>query len=1044
MALNPAAPWHRESFETFIKEKLPQLLADRLPLAGYHLESTGTYTWALKLVLKGEAGEIELVYPDLPQPDQDGVFLVEGNYRVVVPVPSQPELETAQIRCVGEQLYDFFAAHLGEAPGSLSWDAALARAWLPIDAWMREFHHTDTSQYLQTTNWLDRLTHLRRLSLITILPHPLSSEEVITPGQMGRICPFCTPEGPNIGRVLDIAVGAQIRQGRLVIADGRPEGALGLSASMVPFLEHDDANRLLMGVNMMRQWMAPPDPALPAHSSGWLADHHNRLRQGQGPMPEPALVQTGNEPDAPNFWGGYNLLTAFITWDGDAFEDALVLSASAAKRLNYPFPVEPGDKISNRHGTKGVVSRILPDIDMPQMADGTPVELIYSLCGLPSRMNFGQVREALMGRIARAEGKPAVVPPFYAPDEGELRQRLKQTGLPESGMEILSLKGKPLSHPSTVGWVYWGRTFHVAQDKIRAATHPDRCQRHGDNDCRALREAGALATVGEFFNTLSAGREEAAGLAARVEAGPITPAGPPSPLFTGLIQRLAKAGIRAELKGGELSFGFAPPAGPVLRLARPLPHPWLPQRELTQVGAAEELPEYQALAQGNARLERLLGSQAPEPLIEKARAQLEARVGAFFDALLGPAQLRFDGQVLFSGWAVITPGADLRTDQVGLAEEIAWTLFGPLVSRQLGSREEVKRRSTRATEALDQLMALSWVIVFRAPATGPTAHLAFHPVRRPERVIRLHPLACELLDADFDGDLAAVFLPLTEEAQREAGARLSLAGHLARDPGLIRSLGPRMDAVFGLASLSRSSAGHAEVERLAGTEVATEGEIITRRTLIDALRTVLERDGIPQALEASERLMRRGFEIARASGASMSPFMGESLDHPPAPEGDDAVQWEAYSEEVLAWLHGFRDFDHLDFGPVWLMSRSGARAIAQQLVQFLGAFGTVPDVCGQMVPMRHGWREGLTPEEVYARVPGARRGLAQALLEMDERGRAHQRVSAGFGVLARARRSWHPGVVLARAAAQDETDLLTDMDSRLFVGLPGGVQTTSI
>ena len=1036
MALNPAAPWHRESFETFMQEKLPQLLADRLPLAGYHLESTGTYTCVLKLVLKGEAGEIELVYPDLPQPDHDGVFLVEGNYRVVVPFPSQPELETAQIHCVGEQLYTFFAAHLGEAPDSLAWDVALARAWLPIDEWMREFHRSDTSQYLQTTNWLDRHTHLRRLSLIPILPQPLSSEEAITPSQMGRICPFCTPEGPNIGRVLEIAMGTQIRQGRLVIADHRPESALGLSASMVPFLEHDDANRLLMGINMMRQWLAPADPALPAHSSGWLADHHTRLRQGQGPKPEPALVQTGNEPEAPDFWGGYNLLTAFITWDGDAFEDAIVLSASAAERLGYPFPVEPGDKFSNRHGTKGVVSRILPDEEMPQLADGTPVELIFSLCGLPSRMNFGQVREALMGRLARAEGQPAIVPPFSAPGEGELRQRLKQAGLPESGMEVLTLKGQPLAHPSTVGWVYWGRTFHVAQDKIRAATQPDRCQRQGENEYRALRAAGALTTVGEFFNTLSTVREEAAGLAARVEAGPIAPAGPPSPLFAGLIQRLAKAGIWAGVKEGALHFGFAPPEGPSLQLARPLPHPWLPQRELTQVGAAEELPEYQALSLANARLERLLDSQAPEPLIEKARVQLEARVGAFFDALLGPAQLRFDGQVLFSGWAVIAPGADLQTDQVGLADEMAWTLFGPLVSRHLGNQKEVAKRSVRATEALDQLMAHSWVIVSRAPATGPTAHLAFHPVRRPERVIRLHPLACELLDADFAGDLAAVFLTLSEEAQREAGARLSLAGHLGRDPGLIRSLGPRMDAVFGLASLSRTAAGHAEMERLAGAAVAADGEIITRRALGDTLKAILERDGIAAALSTAERLMQRGFEIARAAGASMSPFLGESLEHPPAPAGDDQVQWEAYRDEVLGWLSAHRDFDSLDFGSVWLMSRSGARAIPQQLVQFLGAFGTVTDVHGQAVPIRHGWREGLTPAEVYSRVAGARRGLAQALLEMGEMGRVHQHPAAGFGVLARARRSPHPGVVLARAAAQGETDPLTDTDSRLFVGLP--------
>jgi len=138
---------------------------------------------------------------------------------------------------------------------------------------------------------------------------------------------------------------------------------------MVPFLEHIDVARTTFGMNMMRQWMTP------RKSSGTDAErststYPERLREtlsaGKHDVtPEPALVTTGQEPDETDFWGGYNLLTAFVMWDGDSFEDALVISASAAAKMAFPVPVEVGDKINNRHGFKGVVSRILPDNQMP-------------------------------------------------------------------------------------------------------------------------------------------------------------------------------------------------------------------------------------------------------------------------------------------------------------------------------------------------------------------------------------------------------------------------------------------------------------------------------------------------------------------------------------------------------------------------------------------------------------------------------------------------------------------------------------------------------
>ena len=170
---------------------------------------------------------------------------------------------------------------------------------------------------------------------------------------------------------------------------------------MIPLLEHNDPNRLLMGANMLGQWLVPPDP-------------------------EPALVQTGFEPNAPNFWCGRNLLTAYVSRGADTYEDALTISQSAARRLNYPHELEPGDKLSNRHGAKGVVARILPDDQMPHLPDGTPVELLYSFLGVPLRMNFGQIREALLGRIAHQQGEPIICPPYSAPDEAEIKARLQQ------------------------------------------------------------------------------------------------------------------------------------------------------------------------------------------------------------------------------------------------------------------------------------------------------------------------------------------------------------------------------------------------------------------------------------------------------------------------------------------------------------------------------------------------------------------------------------------------------------------------------------------
>ena len=678
-------------------------------------------------------------------------------------------------------------------------------------------------------------------------------------------------------------MSAEIRDRKLLIVEANPEMALGFTAAQVPFLEYSDANRLLQGVNMMRQWIPAPEV-------------------------EPALVQTGNEPLDPNYWCGFNLLTAYVSWGEDTYEDALLMSASCARRLPFTPPLAPGDKLSNRHGAMGVISRIVPDDEMPHLADGTPVDLVHNFIALHARMNFGQVREALLGRIARAQGEPALVPPFHAPSDAELHALLRQAGLAEHGMERLTLgkDGAPLERSSMVGYVYWGRTVHYSTDKIYGGVTPDGGGiSQGELEFYTLRKATAYHNLRETYNTKSAERQDAATFAARVAAGPLAQAEPPTPLFADITQRLAVAGIRAELRDERLTFHFAKPEQ-ALSLARPVPHPWLSEREMTEIGMFEEspgysgaltasdgpfisrAPNYSAVVAANTKLQRLLTSNAPETLVDKAHRELCTRVQELLATLLHRPQpwyhdvslLRPYTRVLFSGRTVLAPGVGLRLEQLGLAEELAWMLFGPLLQREIGDAAAVAARSEQAAQALDALMARSWVLLNRAPSVLPTSILAFRPVRITEPVLRLHPMACMLLNADFDGDQAAVILPLTEETQREAEEKLSIAACIRRDPSILDWLAPRQDALWGLAWLAMTELGRQQLAAVVGRDIALPEGMITGRLLTQLLRDVNEASGLACALEMAEQLYRLGLEVAQQSGASINPFIGESIRQP--------------------------------------------------------------------------------------------------------------------------------------------------------------------
>ncbi len=1013
MTILMTAPWHKLSFERFLNESLPQLLTQRIPLIGYTVTATDQYTCEITLTLDSPAGDISIAYTAIPQPDQDGIFKIASKYLVVIPFATYDDLEQAEIFCVGEQLEAYVREHLGNAPDDLTWDATLTRAWLPLNRWMTEYFEKPPMdgwwgsfvQSLDERNWLARHSHLRRLAI-------KDCQHLFTPSHFGRACPFETPEGPNIGRIIQLALGADIRAGKLLTTDERPEAALGLEAAMIPLLEHNAPQRLLMGTNMLRQWIVPSSP-------------------------EPALIQSGNEPDAPNFWCGRNLLTAFLSWDEDTYEDGIVLSESCAQRLSYDHPVEPGDKLSNRHGTKGVVSRILPDAEMPHLADGTPVELIFNFVSQHTRFYFGQIREAVLSRIAYVEGKPMVTPPFHAPDEQQIRSRLVQAGLPGDGMEQLTdgRTGQRLALLSTIGWVYWGKLFHEAREKLQISAGYGWGQHLNEYDYYALREAGASELIHEQFNTSATSRPENSTLAERLTKGPIEQAGLPSPQLSELLRRLAAVGIRGETREHELAFSLAEPEGVAIDLVLPVAHPWLRDHLLTRIGVSGgRHPAYQALVEANVRLERILSNKAPESLQRQAQEQLTLRVHEYCATV--PPIVQFDTRVQFSGRAVLTPGSHLHLDQVGIAEELAWSLFGPLVIRNL-TAEEVKARSERAAGMLDEIMARSWVIIHRSPAFTPQTFLAFHPVRNSERVLRLHPLSCRLLQTDFDGDQASIFLPLTEQAQQEAGKLLSVQGHLARTPDLLRDLLPNNDILWGLARLNLTEKGRQELTAIPGMDSIPTGETVTRALLEDVLKKTLQRDGIPEMLEKLEKLMQCGFASARTSGASISPFVGNLFSLPPAPAENESKQWKRYQQEISELFATYTDYTQSDLGPQLLAVKSGAWGEIEQLIGLLNMQGSVNNILGKQVFIRHGYRDGLQAVELYALAPGARESFAQIqsnwlriTQEIGKRNRAES-----FHVLARARRAEEPAIVFAHAASIGEIDPLTDPDSRLFAGL---------
>ena len=182
--------------------------------------------------------------------------------------------------------------------------------------------------------------------------------------------------------------------------------------------------------------------------------------------------------------------------------------------------IQVGDKMSGRHGNKGVISLILPQEDMPYLPDGTPVDIMLNPQGVPSRMNFGQILEIHMGMAAKKLGVHIATPVFDGAHISDIQKMMKEAGMDEDGKTVLydGRTGEPFDHRISVGVMYMIKLHHMVDDKLHArATGPYSLvtqqplggkaqfggQRFGEMEVWALYAYGAAHTLQEILTVKS-------------------------------------------------------------------------------------------------------------------------------------------------------------------------------------------------------------------------------------------------------------------------------------------------------------------------------------------------------------------------------------------------------------------------------------------------------------------------------------------------------------------------------------------------------------
>ena len=230
-------------------------------------------------------------------------------------------------------------------------------------------------------------------------------------------------------------------------------------------------------------------------------------------------------------------------------------------------PISVGDKMAGRYGNKGVVAKILPEEDMPYLADGTPIEIVLNPLGVPSRMNVGQILEIHLGLACYELGCYVASPVFDGATEEEVFDMLSQTDLPErvkqTGKSILydGRTGEPFGQEVTVGYVYFLKLNHLVADKMHArSTGPYSLvtqqplggkaqhggQRLGEMEVWALEAYGAAHTLQEMLTVKSDDVKGRSKIYESIVRGnnPVPPGTPES--FNVLVRELQSLGLNVK------------------------------------------------------------------------------------------------------------------------------------------------------------------------------------------------------------------------------------------------------------------------------------------------------------------------------------------------------------------------------------------------------------------------------------------------------------------------------------------------------------------
>jgi len=250
---------------------------------------------------------------------------------------------------------------------------------------------------------------------------------------------------------------------------------------------------------------------------------------------------------------------------GDKLESGIIkrIHIEVAQLRN----VSVGDKLAGRHGNKGVISRILPEEDMPYMADGRPIDVILTPLGVPSRMNLGQILELHLGLAANTLGYQAIVPPFTGATDAEIKSELAKAGFSETGkMKLFDGRtGEAFEQEISVGYMYILKLHHMVEDKIHMRSigpyslitqqplggkAQNGGQRFGEMEVWALLGHGAAHTLQEILTIKSDDIQgRSAAFDAIVKGQPITQLNTPAS-FNVLLNNLRGLALDVQIKKG--------------------------------------------------------------------------------------------------------------------------------------------------------------------------------------------------------------------------------------------------------------------------------------------------------------------------------------------------------------------------------------------------------------------------------------------------------------------------------------------------------------